>query len=64
MRDEFNNEFKNEVFSSFEPSPVPACSYCGQKFKLLRKMLNPQNGRTTQMFECSCGERTWSEDKG
>jgi hypothetical protein len=59
-----NHEFKNEVFSGFEPNPLPACSHCGEKPKLLRKMLNPQNGRTTRMFKCDCGEQTWSEDKG
>jgi hypothetical protein len=58
-----SNEFKNEVFSSFEPNPVGACSHCGEKPKLLHKILNPQNGRTTRMFECGCGEKTWSEDK-
>jgi hypothetical protein len=59
-----NDEFKNEVFSSYEPNPIPACSHCGEKPALLRKILNPQNGRTIRMFKCGCGERTWSEDKG
>jgi hypothetical protein len=58
-----NNEFKNEVFSSYEPNPIPTCSHCGDKPKLLRKMLNPQNGRTVRMFKCDCGEQSWSEDK-
>jgi len=58
-----NNEFQNEVFSGFEPNPVPACTHCGEKPKLLRKMLNSQNGRTTRMFKCDCCEQTWSEDK-
>jgi hypothetical protein len=58
-----SGEFKNEVFSSFEPNPVPLCSHCGEKPTLLRKMLDPQNGRTVRMFKCKCGEQTWSEDK-
>jgi len=59
-----NDEFKSEVFFSYEPNPVPVCSHCGEKPALLRKMLNPQNGRTVRMFKCKCGEQTWSEDKG
>ena len=58
-----NSDFKNEVFSSFEPNPVPACSHCGKKAALVRTMLNSQNGRTVRMFKCECGEQTWSEDK-
>ncbi|SHN86969.1 hypothetical protein SAMN05444170_6942 [Bradyrhizobium erythrophlei] len=59
-----NNDFKNEVFSSFDPNPVQRCSLCGEKPKLILKMLNPRNGRTVRRFKCGCGEQTWSEDKG
>jgi hypothetical protein len=58
-----NDEFKNEVFSTFEPNPVPACSSCGGKPALLRTMLNPRNGWTVRMFKCECGEQSWAEDK-
>jgi hypothetical protein len=58
-----NDEFKNEVFSSFEPNPIPACSNCGEKPVLVLKVLKPQNGRTVRMFKCGCGEQTWTEDK-
>jgi hypothetical protein len=58
-----NNEFKNEVFSSFEPNPVRPCSHCGEKPELLRTMLNLQNGLTVRMFECRCGEQRWTEGK-
>jgi hypothetical protein len=59
-----NNEFKNEVFSSYDPNPITACGRCGDKPALIVKMLNPQNGRTVRMFKCGCGEQTWAEDKG
>jgi hypothetical protein len=59
-----NNEFKNEVFSSYEPNPIPRCSSCGDKPAFVVKMLNPQSGRTVRMFKCECGEQTWAEDKG
>jgi hypothetical protein len=55
--------FKNEVFSSFDPNPVRACSICGEKPTKVRTMLNDVNGRTVRMFKCDCGEQTWSEDK-
>jgi hypothetical protein len=58
-----SNEFKNEVFSSFEPNPVPGRKYCERKPALVRTMLNPRNGRTVRMFKCECGEQTWSEEK-
>ena len=52
-----NNEFKNEIFSSFDPNPVRACSLCGKKPSLVRTMLNSHNGRTVRMFKCECGEQ-------
>jgi hypothetical protein len=58
-----NDEFKNEVFSSFEPNPIPTCNHCGEKPAMVRTILNPVNGRTVRMFKCKCGEQTWSEDK-
>jgi hypothetical protein len=58
-----NDEFKNEVFSSFEPNPVRACSHCGVKPAQVRTMLNSLNSRMVRMFKCECGEQTWSEDK-
>ena len=58
-----NDEFKNEVFSSFERNPVRTYGNCGEKPAQALTMLNPQNGRTVRMFKCKCGEQTWSEDK-
>lgn len=58
-----NNEFKNEVFSSFEPNPIRACSHCGGKPAQVRTMLHSLTGRMVRMFKCECGEQTWSEDK-
>jgi hypothetical protein len=58
-----NDEFKNEVFRSFEANPIRTCNQCSKKPALLRTMLNPKNGRTVRMFKCECGEQTWTEDK-
>ena len=57
------NEFKNEVFTRFEPNPVPRCASCGDKPALAHTMLDPQKGVTVRMFKCECGEQTWLEDK-
>ncbi|MDA9476935.1 hypothetical protein XI03_21115 [Bradyrhizobium sp. CCBAU 65884] len=37
------------------------CTRCGRKFELVRPVLNPGDGRTVLMYECRCGEPTWSE---
>ena len=34
---------------------------CGAQPKLVRKMMDPHTGRTVRMFECQCGEKSWSE---
>ena len=58
-----SNEFKNEIFSRYDPHPVRACGYCAKKPVLLRSMLNPQTGGTLRIFKCECGEQTWLEDR-
>lgn len=57
-----NRDFKNEVFSRYEPNPAPRC-YCGAKPVLKLKMLNPNTGQTVRMFKCACGGQTWNEAK-
>jgi hypothetical protein len=56
------DEFKNEVFTGFDPNPILLCSSCGDKPALVRSMLDPAKGVTFRMFKCQCGEQTWSED--
>jgi len=57
-----DRDFKNEVFSSYEPNPAPPCGTCGAKPAQVLKMLNPQSGKTVRMFKCPCGEQTWKEN--
>jgi formate dehydrogenase maturation protein FdhE len=59
-----SNEFKNEVFRSFEPNPVRLCNACGEKPALIRTMLDSLNGCTVRMYKCNCGEQTWAETRG
>jgi hypothetical protein len=58
-----SDAFKNEIFTSYDPNPAPACGHCGQKLSPVLKMLNPHSGKTVRIFKCRCGEQTWTEDK-
>ena len=58
-----DRDFKNEVFSSYQPNLTQPCNHCGRKPALTVKMLNPQNGKIVRMFKCQCGEQTWTETK-
>jgi hypothetical protein len=43
-------------------APTQTCSRCRGVPPVLRTMLDPKSGKTIRMFECSCGERSWSEE--
>jgi hypothetical protein len=43
--------------------PVRSCNRCGGVMAIVRTMLNSTTGKTIRMFECTCGERAWSEDR-
>jgi hypothetical protein len=58
-----DRDFKNEVFSRYQPNPTKPCNQCGRKPVLAVKMLNTQSGGTVRMFKCQCGEQSWTEDK-
>lgn len=36
---------------------------CGAQPKVVHKMMEPTRGLTVRMFECQCGERSWTEHK-
>lgn len=36
---------------------------CGATAKIIRKIMDPRNGLTVRIFECRCGERSWTEEK-
>jgi hypothetical protein len=37
------------------------CPRCGARPRLLRQMLDSCTGKTVRMYECKCGEHSWSE---
>ncbi|MGY4315007.1 hypothetical protein ACVWW1_004334 [Bradyrhizobium sp. JR3.5] len=57
-----HHDFKNEVFSSFQPNPTKPCNQCGRTPRLELKTLNVKNGKTVRMFRCQCSEQTWTEN--
>jgi hypothetical protein len=45
------------------PKPIsPRCLKCGGQPKFITSMLSPSAGRTFQMFECQCGNKTWASE--
>ena len=56
------NYFSTDQFEGFKTQEDHRCK-CGALPKLSHKMLNPRRGTTIRMFECGCGERTWTEDR-
>jgi len=55
------NYFSNEKFYGAKAHEDRRCR-CGAQPKLAHKMMDPRRGLTIRMFECRCGERTWTED--
>ena len=39
-----------------------ACDHCGGTAIITHTMVSIYTGKTVRMFECSCGQRTWSEE--
>ena len=38
------------------------CPKCVAQPKLIGRMLDPRSGHTVRVFECECGEQTWTDD--
>jgi predicted SprT family Zn-dependent metalloprotease len=36
---------------------------CGAQPKLIRKIMDSRNGTTVRIFECQCGQLSWTESK-
>jgi hypothetical protein len=41
----------------------PNCSKCGEAPNFTTSMLEPVSGRTFHMFECKCGNKSWTSEK-
>lgn len=56
------NYFSSEKLSGPETPDERRCR-CGAQPKVVRKIMDSTRGLTVRMFECQCGERSWSEHK-
>jgi len=56
------NYFSGDKFAGSKTTEERRCR-CGAQFVLARKMMDPTRGLTVRMYECQCGERSWSEGR-
>ena len=55
------NFFSSDKPSGKETREDRRCQRCDAQPRLVRQILDPRTGRSIRMFECKCGERTWSD---
>ena len=51
----------SETVTSSKTRENRRCQRCDTQPALRCQMLDSRNGKTVRMFECKCGEKTWSE---
>lgn len=56
------NLASNESYTASKTVEQAQCK-CGAQPKIFRKIMDPRTGTTVRMFECECGQRTWTELK-
>ena len=56
-----NELFSSDKFRGSETREERRCR-CGAQPKLAHKMMDPSRGLTIRMFQCQCGERSWTQD--
>jgi hypothetical protein len=56
------NYFSSDKLSGSKTREERWCK-CGAQPALKHTMMDPRRGFTVRVFECRCGERTWTEDK-
>src|SRR6516225_10209809 len=46
------------------PKPTsPPCTRCGKQPEFVTSMLDPKAGRIVLMFQCQCGNTSWTSEK-
>jgi hypothetical protein len=53
--------FWAEKIAAVEDQSNKVCHVCAEKLTLVRVMFNCDTGAVIHMFECRCGERTWTD---
>jgi hypothetical protein len=56
------NYFSSDKFEGPKTREDRRCR-CGAQPKLRHKMLDSRRGLIIRVFECTCGERNWTQDK-
>ena len=56
------NLLSSNEFSAPKTVGEPQCKR-GNQPRIVRKMMDPKTGISFRMFECRCGERSWTESK-
>jgi hypothetical protein len=57
----FSAFFLRRVENQDHQKPIsPRCLKCGEQRLFSKSMPDPPTGRTFHMFECQCGNRTWT----
>ena len=57
------NTKKKNTFRSSPEIEDRTCFRCGVQPTLISKYLDTRRSVTIRMFECVCGEHSWSEDR-
>jgi hypothetical protein len=50
----------SDTYSGSKVREEPPCKCCSQPM-IVRKMMDPNTGKTVRMLECRCGARSWTE---
>ena len=56
------NYFSSDKIGDANAQGERRCS-CGAQLKLKHTIMDPSRGIIVRVFDCQCGERTWSEDR-
>lgn len=38
------------------------CTRCGKPLRPVTSMLEPKSGKTFRVYQCDCGEKSWTEE--
>jgi hypothetical protein len=58
----FRAEKVAEVVHAVSTDSTKKCRFCGTTLELMRKMLDLDTGCVIRMYECQCGDRSWSDE--
>jgi transposase len=53
--------FWAEKIATVEDQSSKTCRACGKKMTFVKLIVDSDTGGVIHMFECSCGERVWSD---